>query len=75
MAVKRAGADYFRITDYGLLQMDWEPTYVQFCVTATVTAVLEDGRKLTAAVRGYSEVNIYMETVFAGFEKSTLLLA
>ena len=68
-------ADYFSITDYGLLQMDWEPTYVKFCVTATVTAVLEDGRKLTAAVRGYSEVNIYMETVFSGFEKSTLLLA
>ena len=68
-------ADYFRITDYGLLQMDWEPTYTKFCVTATVTAVLEDGRKLTAAVRGYSEVNIYMETVFSGFEKSTLLLA
>lgn len=62
-------ADYFSITDYGLLQMDWEPTYVKFCVTATVTAVLEDGRKLTAAVRGYSEVNIYMETVFADFEK------
>lgn len=62
-------ADFFKITDYGLLQMDWEPTYVKFSVTATVTAVLEDGRKLTAEVRGYSEVNIYMETVFAGFEK------
>ena len=36
------GADYFRITDYGLLQMDWEPAYVEPCVTATVTAVLEE---------------------------------
>lgn len=53
------------------LWMDWELPYVKFCVTA----VLDDGRKLTAAVRGYSEVNIYMETVFSGFEKSTLLLA
>lgn len=64
-------ADYFRITDYGLLQMDWKPAYVKFCVTA----VLEDGRKQTAAVRRYSEVNIYMETVFSDFEKSILLLA
>ena len=45
-------ADYFSIMDYGLLQMDWKPAYVKFCVTATVTAVLEDGRTLTAAVRG-----------------------
>lgn len=63
------GADYFRITDYGLLQMDWEPTYAESCVTATVTAVLEDGRKLTAEVHGYSEVNIYMDTVFSDFER------
>ena len=63
------GADYFRITDYGLLQMDWEPAYIEPCVTATVTAVLEDGRKLTASVRAYSELNIYMDTVFADFEK------
>lgn len=60
-------ADYFKITEYGLLQMEWEPTYMQQCVTATVTAVLEDGRKLTARVRGYSDVNIYMDTIFAGF--------
>lgn len=63
------GADYFRITDYGLLQMDWEPAYVEPCVTATVTAVLEDGRKLTAAVRAYSEVNIYIDKLFADFER------
>jgi len=63
------GADYFSITEYGLLKMDWEPTYGQSCVTATVTAVLEDGRELTANVRGYSEGNIYMDTVFADFVK------
>ena len=63
------GADYFNITDYGLLRMDWGPAYVEPCVTATVTAVLEDGRKLTAAVRAYSEVNIYIDKLFADFEK------
>lgn len=62
-------ADFFSITEYGLLQMDWEPTYVKSCVKATVTAVLEDGRKLTADVQGYSEVNIYMDTIFADFER------
>lgn len=63
------GADYFRITNYGLLQMDWEPAYIEPCVTATVIAILEDGRKLTAAVRAYSELNIYIDTVFTDFEK------
>lgn len=63
------GADYFRITDYGLLQMDWEPAYVEPCVTATVTAILEDGRKLTATVRAYSETNIYIDKIFTDFEK------
>ena len=61
------GADYFDITDYGLLRMDWGPAYVEPCVT--VTAVLEDGRKLTAAVRAYSEVNICIDKLFADFEK------
>ena len=67
--ITREGADYFSITDYGLLQMDWEPAYACPCVTATVTAILEDGRKLTAAVRAYSELNIYIDTVFTDFEK------
>ncbi len=63
------GADYFKITEYGLLQMKWEPNYMEPCATATVTAVLEDGRELKANVRGYSETNIYMDTVFADFVK------
>ena len=62
-------AGYFRITDYGLLQLNYGPAYVAPCVTATVTAVLEDGRKLTATVRAYSELNIYMDKVFTNFEK------
>ena len=63
------GANYFEITDYGLLRMDWEPAYVGPCVKATVTAILEDGRKLTAAVRAYSETNIYIDKLFADFER------
>lgn len=69
------GADYFRITDYGLLQMDWEPAYIEPCVTATVTALLEDGRKLTASVKAYSELNIYMDKVFTNFEKQYITSA
>ena len=61
-------AGYFKITDYGLLQLNYGPAYVALCVTATVTAVLEDGRKLTAVVRAYSELNIYIDTVFTEFE-------
>lgn len=62
-------ADYFKITDYGLLQLRWEPNYIEPCVTATVEAILEDGRKLTATVRAYSELNIYIDSVFTDFEK------
>ena len=63
------GADYFNLTEYGLLRMDWEPAFIEPCVTATVTAILEDGRKLTANVRAYSETNIYMDKLFADFER------
>ena len=61
--------DFFKITAYGLLQLQWEPNYVKPCVTATVVATLEDGRQLQAAVRAYSELNIYIDSVFADFEK------
>lgn len=63
------GAFYFKITDYGLLQMEWGPPYGEPYVMATVTAVLEDGSKLTANVRAYSELNIYIDKLFADFEK------
>ena len=62
-------AGYFKITDYGLLQLNYGPAYIDPCVTAMVTAVLEDGRKLTATVRAYSELNIYIDKVFTDFEK------
>jgi len=63
------GAFYFKITDYGLLQMEWGPPYGEPYVEAAVTAVLEDGRKLTANVRAYSEINIYLDALFTDFEK------
>lgn len=62
-------ADYFKITGYGLLQLRWESNYIEPCVTAMVLATLEDGRKLTATVRAYSELNIYIDSVFTEFEK------
>lgn len=67
--ISGTGANFFKITDYGLLQMEWEPAYGEPVVTATVTAVLEDGRKLTANVRAYSELNIYMDRLFTDFEE------
>lgn len=66
-------ADYFAITDYGLVKMLWGPAYVEPYVTATVEAILEDGRKLTATVRGYSELNIYIDSVFTEFEQKYIV--
>lgn len=62
-------ADYFTITAYGLVKTQWGPAYVAPCVTATVVATLEDGRTLKATVRAYSELNIYIDSVFDSFEK------
>ena len=62
-------ADYFTITSYGLVKPQWGPAYTNPCVTATVVATLEDGRQLQATVRAYSELNIYIDTVFADFVK------
>lgn len=61
-------AEYFTITAYGLVKTQWGPIYYHPCVTATVIATLEDGRKLQATVRAYSELNIYIDSVFADFE-------
>lgn len=61
-------ADYFTITSYGLLKTQWGPAYVEPCVTATVVATLEDGRILQANIRAYSELNIYIDSVFDSFE-------
>ena len=65
-------ADYFTITTYGLVKTQWGPAYVDPCVTATIVATLEDGRTLKATVRAYSELNIYIDSVFDSFEKQYL---
>lgn len=62
------GKDYFEITDYGLVTMVWGPSYDDWTQTATVKAVLEDGRELTAKVTCYAESNIYMNTLLEKFE-------
>lgn len=62
------GKDFFEITDYGLVTMAWGPSYDDWTQTATVKAVLEDGRELTAKVTCYAEANIYMNTLFEKFE-------
>ncbi len=62
-------AEYFTITSYGLVKTQWGPIYYDPCVTATVIATLEDGRTLQATVRAYSELNIYLYSVFTNFEK------
>lgn len=49
--------------------MEWRPAYVCPCVTATATAILEEGRKLTATVRAYSEINFYLDKIFTEFER------
>lgn len=67
--ITEENAGYIKITDYGLLQLEWGPDYVCPCVTAPATAILEDGRKLTATVRAYSEMNIYIDKIFTEFER------
>lgn len=62
------GKDFFQITDYGLVTMTWGPSYGDWSQTATVKAILEDGRELTAKVTCYAESNIYMNTLFEKFE-------
>ena len=62
------GKDFFQITDYGLVTMTWGPSYSDWSQTATVKAILEDGRVLTAKVTCYAESNFYMNTLFKKFE-------
>lgn len=62
------GKDFFQITDYGLLTMQWGPAYSDWSQTATVKATLEDGRVLTAKVTCYEESNIYTNKLFEEFE-------
>lgn len=62
------GKDFFQITDYGLVTMQWGPTYEEWSQTATVKATLEDGRVLVAKVTCYAESNIYTNKLFEEFE-------
>lgn len=62
------GKDFFQITDYGLVTMTWGPAYTDWSQTATVKAVMEDGRTLTAKVTCYAESNFYVNTLFEQFE-------
>lgn len=62
------GKDFFQITDYGLVTMTWGPSYSDWSQTASVKAILEDGRVLTAKVTCYAESNFYMNTLFKKFE-------
>lgn len=62
------GKDFFQITDYGLVTMTWGPSYSDWSQTATVKAILEDGRELTAKVTCYAESNIYTNELFEEFE-------
>ncbi|MDE7424672.1 MAG: Ig-like domain-containing protein [Lachnospiraceae bacterium] len=62
------GKDFFQITDYGLVTMTWGPSYSDWSQTATVKAILEDGRVLTAKVTCYAESNIYANELFEKFE-------
>ena len=62
------GKDFFQITDYGLVTMQWGSAYSDWSQTATVKATLEDGRVLTASVTCYAESNIYTNKLFEEFE-------
>lgn len=62
------GKDFFQITDYGLVTMTCGPSYSDWSQTATVKAILEDGRELTAKVTCYVESNICINTLFEKIE-------
>lgn len=68
-------AGYFTVTSSGLVKTQAGPSYGEPCVTAAVVATLEDGRRLKAEVRAYSELNIYIDTVFTNFEKKYITTA
>lgn len=63
-------ADYFKVTDYGLVKLWDGPPRELDGVEATLVATLEDGCELKATVRAHSEVNRYIEKVFDDFAKT-----
>lgn len=67
-------ADFFTITDYGLVKVRYGSLYYEPVKQVTVKATLEDGRVLTAAVRSYTEANLEIDRVFKKF-KDTYITA
>ena len=61
--------DFFEITDYGKVTLFWGVGYVDFVKSATVKATLEDGTVVTATVREYNEVNLYINKLFDEFKE------
>ena len=57
------------ISDDGLLTTVWGPGYGTPYLTSTVTAILENDQRLTAAVRVYAESNFYVDKVLTAFEQ------
>lgn len=64
-----AGEDkeYFKITEYGKVTLFGSPDFEEVEKKATVKATLEDGTVVTATVRVYDEVNIYLKKYFDDF--------
>lgn len=67
-------AEFFTITDYGLVKVRYGSVYYEPVKQVTVKATLEDGRVLTATVRSYTEANLGIERIFKGF-KDTYITA
>jgi hypothetical protein len=60
---------FFHISDDGLLTMPTGPGSDREYAKVTVEAELYSGKKLTATVYGYSEIEIFIKKVLADFEK------
>ncbi len=58
---------FFTITDDGLVTLKHGTDYTEPCAEVMAKATLTDGRTLTAAVRGYNEVNLYLDSLFQKF--------
>lgn len=59
--------DLFEITDYGKVTLFGSVGFETFEKMTTVKATLEDGTELTATVRVYDEVNLYLKKLFDEF--------
>lgn len=62
--------DFFKISSNGKVTLFWGVTYEEFVKKVKVKATLRDGTVLTADVFEYNEVNLYLNKLFAEFEKT-----